>query len=119
MSSDFTPSQAEAALTNKIFEKCDPQKLGIITGDTAVGVFNGTKLSAVILGEVWAIADKENSGFLTRKGISIALRLMGHAQRGEQVSEALVSKCEYTQFAPRSKAFGKNPPLHSRIATKH
>jgi len=96
MSSDFTPSQAELALTNKIFEKCDPKKLGIITGDTAVGVFNGTKLSAVTLGEVWAIADKETNGFLTRKGVSIALRLMGHAQRGELVSEALLSKCEYT-----------------------
>lgn len=100
MSSDFTPSQAEVALTNKIFEKCDPQKLGIITGDTAVGVFNGSKLSAVILGEVWAISDKENNGFLTRKGVSIALRLMGHAQRGEQVSEALLSKRKHTRFAP-------------------
>jgi hypothetical protein len=36
---------------------------------------------------------------LTRKGVSIALRLLGHAQRGEQVSEALVSKREYTRFA--------------------
>lgn len=94
MSSDFSPSQAEVALTNKIFEKCDPQKLGIITGDAAVSVFNGTKLPAIALGEVWAISDKENNGFLTRKGISVALRLMGHAQRGEQVSEALLSKRE-------------------------
>ncbi|KAF9792085.1 hypothetical protein BJ322DRAFT_10672 [Thelephora terrestris] len=92
MSSDFAPSQAEIALTNKIFEKCDPKKLGIITGDTAVGVFNGTKLSPTVLGEVWAAADSENNGFLTRKGVSIALRLMGHAQRGEPLSEALLSK---------------------------
>lgn len=99
MSSDFTPSQAEVALTGKIFEKCDPTKLGIITGDAAVGVFNGTKLSASILGEVWTIADKDNNGFLTRKGVSIALRLMGHAQRGEQVSETLLSKREYTRYA--------------------
>lgn len=105
MSSDFTPSQAEVALTNKIFEKCDPQKLGIITGDTAVSIFNCTKLSAVVLGEVWAIADKENNGFLTRKGISIALRLMGHAQRGEQVSEALVLKRKHTRFAPPFQPF--------------
>ena len=105
MSSDFTPSQAEVALTNKIFEKCDPQKLGIITGDTAVSVFNSTKLSAVILGEVWAIADKDNNGFLTRKGVSTALRLMGHAQRGDQVSEALLSKREYTRFGPPLQPF--------------
>jgi len=94
MSSDFIPSQAEVALTNKIFEKCDPQKLGIITGDTAVDVFNGTKLSGATLGAVWAIAGGEGNGFLTRKGVSIALRLMGHAQRGDQVSEALISKRE-------------------------
>lgn len=94
MSSDFVPSQAEVALANKIFEKCDTQKLNIITGETAVGVFNGTKLSAIVLGEVWAIADKDNNGFLTRKGVSTALRLMGHAQRGEPVSEALLSKRE-------------------------
>ena len=100
MSSDFAPSQAEVALTNKIFEKCDLQKLGIITGDTAVGLFNGSKLSAGVLGEVWGIADKDNNGFLTRKGVSIALRLMGHAQRGEHVSEALISKREYTRFTP-------------------
>lgn len=92
MSSDFVPSHAEIALTNKIFEKCDPQKRGKITGDAAVGIFNGTKLSAVVLGEVWAIADKDNNGFLTRKGVSIALRLLGHAQRGEPVSEAVLSK---------------------------
>lgn len=105
MSSDFTPSQAEVALTNKIFDKCDPKKLGIITGNTAVSVFNGTKLSAGVLGEVWSMADKENNGFLTRKGVSIALRLMGHAQRGEQVSEALLSRGEYTRFVPPFRFF--------------
>ena len=97
MSSDFVPSHAEIALTNKIFEKCDPQKLGIVKANAAVGIFNGTKLSAVVLGEVWAIADKDNNGFLTRKGVSIALRLLGHAQRGEPVSEALLSKRECTR----------------------
>lgn len=94
MSSGFNPSQAETALANKIFEKCDIQKLGIITGETAVGLFNGTKLSSSVLGEVWAIADKENNGFLTRKGVLTALRLMGHAQRREPVSEDLLSKRE-------------------------
>jgi epidermal growth factor receptor substrate 15 len=92
MSSEFTPTQAEAALTSKIFESVDPNKLGIITGDVAVNVFSGSKLSAGTLGEIWAISDKENNGFLTRKGVTIALRLIGHAQRGEPVSESLLSK---------------------------
>lgn len=92
MSSEFTPSQAEVALTAKIFEKADPAKLGILTGDVAVNVFSGSKLPAGVLGEVWSMADRENDGFLTRKGVAIALRLMGHAQRGEPVTEALLKK---------------------------
>jgi len=119
MSSDFAPSQAEVALTNKIFEKCDPQKLGIITGDAAVAIFNGTKLSAGVLGKVWGISDKDNNGVLTRKGVSIALRLMGHAQRGEEVTEALISKREYTRFAPPSQPVWRKLTRNSRNATKH
>jgi hypothetical protein len=106
MSSDFVPSQAELALTAKIFEKCDTKKLGIITGEAAVGVLNGTKLSAVVLGQVWAISDKENNGFLTRRGVSIALRLLGHAQRGEPVSESQLSKRKYTRLVHLSGHLG-------------
>jgi len=119
MSSEFAPSQAEVVLTNKIFEKYDPQKLGMITGDAAVGVFNGTKLSAGVLGKVWGIADKDNNGVLTRKGVSIALRLMGHAQRGEEVSEALISKREYTRFTPPSQPIWRVLTRNSRNATKY
>jgi len=119
MSSEFAPSQAEVALTNKIFEKCDPQKLGIISGEVLAVVFNGTKLSPGILGKVWGIADKDNNGLLARKGVSIALRLMGHAQRGEEVSEALISKREYTRFAPPSQPIWRELTRNSRNATKH
>jgi epidermal growth factor receptor substrate 15 len=104
MSSEFTPSQAEVALTAKIFEKVDSSKLGVITGDVAVNVFSGSKLSPVTLGEIWALADKENNGFLTRKGVAIALRLMGHAQRGERVTESLLSKGGYVPLSKRYHA---------------
>lgn len=95
MASEFTPSQAEVALTAKIFEKADTSKLGILTGDVAVNVFSGSKLPAGVLGEVWAMSDRDNDGFLTRKGVAIALRLMGHAQRGEPVTEALLRKRKF------------------------
>lgn len=88
----FSPSQAEIGIVNQIFSAADPQKLGIITGEAAVKIFTGAKLPPTTLGEIWAIADKENNGFLTRKGVSIALRLIGHAQQGESVKEALVDK---------------------------
>jgi epidermal growth factor receptor substrate 15 len=92
MSKTFAPTPQELALVAQIFNKADPQKLGIITGDVAVDVFSSSKLSPTVLGEVWQIADSDNQGFLTRKGTAIALRLIGHAQKGETVTEALVNK---------------------------
>ena len=94
MPSNFAPSRAEIDLTNKIFDKCDPKQLGILTGEIAVQVFLGAKLSDAVLADVWDIADKEGNGFLTRKGVSAALRLMGHVQRGKPVSKALLSERE-------------------------
>ncbi|KAL7283168.1 hypothetical protein ACG7TL_002594 [Trametes sanguinea] len=92
MSSKFTPTPQELALVNQIFAQADVQKLGVITGDAAVKVFSGSKLPPSVLAEVWNIADEDNNGVLTRKGVAVAVRLLGHAQRGERVSEALVNK---------------------------
>ena len=94
ISSDFTPSPAEIALTNDIFERYDPKKLGTIVEETAAGIFIGTKLPPVVLAEVWNIADEEGNGFLSRKGFAAALRLMGHAQRGKPVSNVLLTERE-------------------------
>ncbi|KAI0371769.1 hypothetical protein BV20DRAFT_965041 [Pilatotrama ljubarskyi] len=92
MSTKFTPTPQELALVNQIFALADPQKLGVVTGDAAVKVFGGTKLPPSVLAEVWNIADEDNNGVLTRKAVAVAVRLLGHAQRGERVSEALVNK---------------------------
>ena len=93
--SKFTPTPAEVALINHIFAQVDTQKIGVITGDAAVKVFSGSKLSPTVLAEIWNVADEDNNGVLTRKGVGIAVRLLGHAQRGEKVSDALVSKREH------------------------
>lgn len=93
--SNFAPTPGEINVVNQLFAIADPQKLGIITGDVAVKVFAGAKLPPATLGEIWSIADKDNNGFLTRKGIAIAVRLIGHAQKGETVKEALVDKRGY------------------------
>ncbi len=90
--SNFNPTQAELAFVNQLLAVADPQKLGIVTGDVAVKVFAGAKLPPAMLGEIWALADSETNGFLTRKGIAIAVRLIGHAQKGEGVKEALLDK---------------------------
>lgn len=92
--SKFTPTPAEVALINQIFAQADTQKLGVITGEAAVKIFSGSKLSPTVLAEIWNIADEDNNGVLTRKGVGVAIRLLGHAQRGEPASEALVTKRE-------------------------
>jgi hypothetical protein len=92
----FTPSPVELALVAQIFAKADPQKIGILTGDAALKVFGGAKLPPTVLGEIWSIADEDNNGWLPRKGVAIAVRLMGWAQKGEKVTEALVTRRECT-----------------------
>ncbi|KIK63762.1 hypothetical protein GYMLUDRAFT_196623 [Collybiopsis luxurians FD-317 M1] len=92
MPSSFSPTQAELSLVNQIFTQNDTQKLGIITGDVAVRVFGGAKLQPTVLGEIWSIADEENNGWLSRKGIAIALRLIGWAQKGDKINPELINK---------------------------
>ncbi|KAF8556898.1 hypothetical protein OG21DRAFT_1408041 [Imleria badia] len=106
MSSNFTPTPAELALVNQIFAHADPKKIGILTGDVAVRVFGGAKLVPTVLGEIWNIADEDNNGFLTRKGVAVAVRLMGWAQKGEKISQALLSKS-----GPLATIEGVQPPL--------
>jgi epidermal growth factor receptor substrate 15 len=92
MSTKFSPTPAELALVSQIFAHADPQKLGILTGDVAVRVFGGAKLGPTVLGEIWSIADEDNNGWLPKKGVAIAVRLMGWAQKGEKVTQALINK---------------------------
>jgi epidermal growth factor receptor substrate 15 len=87
-----THSPAELALVQQLFSQADPNKHGIITGEAALQSFGKTGLPPATLGEIWALADKDNNGFLTRKDAAIALRLIGHAQKGEAITEALANK---------------------------
>lgn len=54
--------------------------------------FAKSKLPTPVLGQIWTLADSVNNGFLTAPTFSVALRLIGHAQRGETPSEALIQK---------------------------
>lgn len=94
MSSTFSPTTTELALVSLIFSQADPQKRGILTGEVAVKVFAGAKLEPKVLGDIWTIADEDNNGWLPRKGVAIAVRLMGWAQKGEKITKALVNKRE-------------------------
>jgi epidermal growth factor receptor substrate 15 len=92
MASTFSPSPTEIALVNQILTQYDPKKLGVITGDVALNAFAGANLTPLVLGEIWSIADEDNKGWLSKKGVAVAVRLMGWAQKGEKVTSALVNK---------------------------
>jgi Cytoskeletal-regulatory complex EF hand len=105
MSTTFSPTTAELALVSIIFSQADPQKRGILTGDVAVKVFAGAKLESNILGDIWSIADEDNNGWLPRKGVAIAVRLIGWAQKGEKITKTLVNKRKYWQLEYVASSF--------------
>ncbi|KAG8920578.1 hypothetical protein FRC01_000688 [Tulasnella sp. 417] len=88
----FAPTPPEQQLVTALFTVGDPQKLGIINGESAVKLLSGAKVPPEVLGEIWAIADSDNNGFLTKKGAAVLIRLLGWAQKGEPVSEDLLNK---------------------------
>ena len=90
----FAPTPAELAYAAQIIDSADAQKLGVITGEAAVPVLNGSNLSREELGYIWTIADHEHNGYLCKKGVAVAVRLIGWAQVGEPVSDSLLLKGE-------------------------
>jgi epidermal growth factor receptor substrate 15 len=88
----FSLTSPETALVNQIFSTFDSQKLGVLTGDVAVKAFSGANLPPTVLREIWTISDEDNKGWLSRRGVSIAVRLMGWAQKGEKVSKDLLGR---------------------------
>lgn len=98
--SKFTPSPQEVALVNQIFTQADAQKIGVVNGEAAVKIFSGSKLSPSVLAEIWNLADEDNKGVLTRKDVAVAIRLLGHAQRGERVTEAHIHQRKHRSSPP-------------------
>lgn len=96
--SKFVPSPQEVALVNQIFTQTDSQKIGVVTGEAAVKIFGGSKLPPSVLAEIWNLSDEDNKGVLTRKDVAVAVRLLGHAQRGETISEALIHRRTFSSL---------------------
>jgi len=89
----FVPTPGEVALVNQLFLHGDTQKLNALVGDKAVSIFKAANLPEATLGDIWAIGDPENNGFLTRAGCSKVVRLIGWAQHGEvNIGEHLLEK---------------------------
>lgn len=92
MVSSFVGSQEELALVSQIFLRAGSQLSGVVTGDAAVDIF-ATKVALPpdILSTIWTLADEEKTGNLTQKGVGIAIRLIGWAQKGAEVTPDLVN----------------------------
>jgi epidermal growth factor receptor substrate 15 len=92
--SSFAPSPNELALVTQIFTQTEPEQPGILSGSEAVRVFSGARLSENVLGDIWSIADGDHNGWLDEMGVTVAVRLIGWAQKGLKVSKALVNRRE-------------------------
>lgn len=85
----------EKKLYGQLFRQADPDFTQVITGDVASKLFMKSRLSPVLLGEIWQMADPDNNGFLDQQGFSTALRIIGHVQNGQRLAPNLAEIRKY------------------------
>lgn len=100
---------------------------GVLPGQEALPFLVTSGLPQQTLGEIWASADPDNNGFLTREGWYKAARLIGWMQKGDQaMDETLVSRgkpsvsatiycCRWSipDFCRSSSAFSRLSPVRT------
>lgn len=92
---EYTPTPEEASLVDWVISIGDPERTGKLNPQIATRIFSGSNLSPDALARIWEIASVDSKdGLLDRQGVGVALRLIGHAQKGAVVTEALVKRRE-------------------------
>ncbi|TCD68237.1 hypothetical protein EIP91_011306 [Steccherinum ochraceum] len=88
----FKPTRAESAMVDQIFDMADTRGIGSISSQAAVKIFSGANVSPGTLADIWRIANVEEGETLSREVVGVAVRLIGHAQKGKgkNVEEAWV-----------------------------
>ncbi|KAI0822614.1 hypothetical protein BC628DRAFT_1326744 [Trametes gibbosa] len=90
---EFNATPEEDSLVNWVMSIGDPDTTGKINPQTATRIFSASNLAPDALARIWEIASVDSKdGLLDRQGVGVALRLIGHAQKGETVTEALVNR---------------------------
>ncbi|KAI0646796.1 hypothetical protein C8Q79DRAFT_907723 [Trametes meyenii] len=90
---EYIPTSAENSLIDWVISIGDPERTGKINPQTATRIFSASNLSPDALARIWEIASVDSKdGLLDRQGVGVALRLIGHAQQGVLVTEALVKQ---------------------------
>ncbi|KDR80258.1 hypothetical protein GALMADRAFT_242591 [Galerina marginata CBS 339.88] len=91
-SETFTPSEEEEELATLILTITDCLKDGALNASAAIEIFKKSGLSYKILADIWNIADSNKSGDLSHGELTVAIRLMGWVQMGEELDDGLLAK---------------------------
>lgn len=67
-------TQEESTFYSNQFKSLDKENLGIVTGESVRPLFAGSGLSQNVLGQIWALVDINNKGFLNESEFFAALR---------------------------------------------
>lgn len=89
-------TEKEKVVFGQLFRQADSEYTQVVTGEVASKLFIKSGISPALLGNIWQLADPENNGFLDQKGFSVALRLIGHVQNGQNLSASLIDMRKYT-----------------------
>ncbi|KAI0747857.1 hypothetical protein C8Q80DRAFT_1168796 [Daedaleopsis nitida] len=129
--SEYRPAPEEGPLIEWVLSTGDPEYTGKINPQTATRIFSASNLPPDALARIWEIASVDSKdGLLDRQGVGVALRLIGYAQGGAPVTEALVkrpgpravleniSPLPTSPTAGPSTAFEELPPLSSHDLAK-
>lgn len=73
-------SQEETALYSNHFKSLDKENLGVVTGEAVRPLFAASGLAPQVLGQIWALVDVNNKGFLNEMEFDAALRSISHLQ---------------------------------------
>ncbi|KAG6918381.1 hypothetical protein DXG01_014782 [Tephrocybe rancida] len=89
----FFPTEEELGLVAQIYDQTGCSRPGYIEKEVVVEILTASvNLEPGVLSTIWDIADEAKSGYLSETGVAIALRLIGWARSGEEVTVDLVNK---------------------------
>lgn len=97
----------EQSYYDRLFSIVDKESLGLLTGENAFDFLLSSKLPQRNLGEIWALSDPNNTGYLTKDQWWRCCRLIGHAQKQPGAGEV---KEEWANQAGPYPRFEGHPP---------
>ncbi|WWD22512.1 hypothetical protein CI109_107005 [Kwoniella shandongensis] len=110
-------SAQEKQYYDQLFNLIDKDNTGILPGQDAYPFLTSSNLPTATLGEVWAIADPENNGFLTKDAWYKAARVIGWIQKGNAgaVEESLTTKSGPLPTFDKGPPPPAQPPISAQV----